>query len=762
MRYACILTIPQDSALEHVTPPISPIYVAPPQYDLLETDCAFNVPTLSDPVSPTGRQLEIIEGTLFKQDLVISPRHYVLTDRQGGLSDTCMAEETVKLKDIYSPLASLENSSPLFLPESEHSQLQGLKVGQPLTPKGPLIAVPKEVRFSEIIEELMFEVPQSHFNSPTNEAKFFEDMFGPAEKVAKRKLEKEMLVEADATARVDVPVMDFSKPDPPWKAFEIFEGQQISTNTTAIQKKYIRDVVGQNWQSIPKWTGSQKGDMMLRWLPFHKEEALLRAALKEKIEVDLALFIDNSPKQFVIDSSSLVWKPAGLMILRKEMEDEDDDELEPRHFQTNIPLDLASLVKKRKRELQTGPDSQNDCHSLVHSLGGVSPIFPRQTLPVGVITTSMNTVSTKQLERHGQTSRDLNMQKETKADQSEQKLGSLLGGPFSATNFLDNYLEIRGSKKSKYSNSSYFEARTAEDWDIQSSSMELQNPISHEAAQEGPVANLDSFPTPSIPIPRPKSSIIVASALVKNRTLFKNIEIHLPNVQLVERDFAAHNTIMWIEGSVARSPLPSPLDSEADFLISASTGIVITTIQKIKQKRLPGQKGKTAIRDRIERMCLRYEKLIILVSEGSNEKNSKGLDVSDCDAFSEFVGFTLGLGTSISVQLVVGGELVLSKWISSTIVRNQAAEPVNIVTEESYWEIFLRHAGMNTFAAQSIIDGLKPPENVDNIMPTKMGLFGLSAFVEMGGMQRTRRFDCTLGRTLIERVSGVIDEEWKI
>jgi hypothetical protein len=215
-------------------------------------------------------------------------------------------------------------------------------------------------------------------------------------------------------------------------------------------------------------------------------------------------------------------------------------------------------------------------------------------------------------------------------------------------------------------------------------------------------------------------------------------------------------------GSVTRSPVKSPLDSEADIIVSPSIGIVITTLQKIKQKPLPGQKTKAAIRERLEQVSTRYEKLVIYVSEGRADETTNGLDANDCAAYGSFAGFALGLNSSIIVQFVGGGEGALSKWLASTIAQNRVTGESSLLEEETHWELFLRRAGMNAFAAQAIMAELKEPDGVNALSPSKAGLFGLPAFVDMALEQRITRFGPLCGRGLIERVSTVIDADWRI
>jgi len=231
---------------------------------------------------------------------------------------------------------------------------------------------------------------------------------------------------------------------------------------------------------------------------------------------------------------------------------------------------------------------------------------------------------------------------------------------------------------------------------------------------------------------------------------------------LIERDFAAHNTTSWKPGSVSRSRVCSPLDSEADIIASPSTGIVITTLQKIKQKPLPGQAGISAIRERIEGISVRYEKLIVLVSEGREDEIAMGMDDKDCHSFTEFLGFCSGFETNILVQFVGGGRVMLTRWLASAITQHAVGEELEILPEETHWELFLRRAGLNAFAAQVIIAELKAPEGVNHRSASKAGMFGLTGFVELGRQQIIDKFGPICGTKLMARVSALIDRGWEV
>jgi hypothetical protein len=701
-------------------------------YEPSMSDPAFQLPILSDASSPTKYVLEVLKNKIFEQDVPTPLRKSTSTNLPGeSSSETYVGDNIVTLGDIYSPLASLENGGTPPSIEVQRMKREDLKVEEPLTPEMPQTA-PKSVHFSDIVEEMEL-YPSSAPNSPSYENKFFDEAFGDALKTANQRTEQERLIEADSTARVDVPVMDFSKPDPPWKAFEQHRG---SASLLSLQRLMIQELVGPQ----RPWCGTGQVATNLKWVPF--PASLARVALEEDVKENdptWEAFVKDSREDEVIDSSNLTWKSPGLKILNDE--DDDDDDIEPGKFLKDSNQDLSSLIKKRKMELDQSGNQE---------LETVRPHPSVMKGHVRDITPKLN-VSTS-------TGED--------ADQSYGEVFRLLGGAFSAANSIDNYLELRGTKKPKLMDSSYFKSgpqaipsvpnsRTPQDAAKVQTTIQL--PI-----RKSPVAKINRLPAPTVQSPSKETYIIASSTLLKHRSLIKNLEALLPKLALVERDFSAHNSTTWMPGSVTRSPVKSPLDSEADIIVSPSIGIVITTLQKIKQKPLPGQKAKAAIRERLEQVSTRYEKLVIYVSEGRADETTNGLDANDCAAYGSFAGFALGLNSSITVQFVGGGEGTLSKWLASTIAQNRVTGESSLLEEETHWELFLRRAGMNAFAAQAVMAELKEPDGVNALSPSKAGLFGLPAFVDMALEQRIARFGPLCGRRLIERVSTVIDADWRI
>ncbi|TAQ84227.1 hypothetical protein B7494_g7449 [Chlorociboria aeruginascens] len=625
-------TYKRSHALEHLTPPLSPLPLPPPSpYVPNSAEC--ELPILSDPPSLIGAELKAIEEEAFRNDIPTPARDLIYGTEKDSSNDS--PRDYISLGDIYSPLASL-NSATI---SSENAQLEDLKVEGPLTPLRPLPETPRTVHFSDSITK--FSPIAISELSQTN---FFEEAFGEAAEKAKQQSEQEKLLAADLTARVDEPTMDFSRPNPPWKKFH---EQRKPETLQELQKVFMRENIS---PALPRWKDTQKIEAKLPWVPFPSN--LAKVALEEETRETDRTWESMIKDDEIISTSELTWKPSGLRILNED--EDDDDETDAGTFERDGPLDMSYLLKRRRMEIEERETS-------------------------------------------------------TLTDMETQEVSESAPAPI---------------------------------------------PQSPE-----PITTL---PTPAFSAPSESTCIIVSSSFLKHRVLIRHLNTHIPKLVLFERDFTAHNTSEWNTNSITRSPIPSPLASEADLIISPSTGIILTTLQKIKQKPLPGQKSKVAIRARLEDVSTRYEKLIVLISESRPDGTTHLLMGNDSLSLAEFLGFAAGFETNITVHFVGGGEEVLSHWLASLIIYHRVPHDGNgqLLEDETHWELFLRRAGMNAFGAQAVLASLRAPEGVNAQGPSKSGLFGLTAFVEMGIEERVERFGGICGERVIRFVSAVVDGRW--
>ncbi|KAJ0275075.1 hypothetical protein COL940_009014 [Colletotrichum noveboracense] len=143
-----------------------------------------------------------------------------------------------------------------------------------------------------------------------------------------------------------------------------------------------------------------------------------------------------------------------------------------------------------------------------------------------------------------------------------------------------------------------------------------------------------------------------------------------------------------------------------------TTGIIITTILQVGQK-APLNSGQqlSKLRERVTKVAPRYQRLIIMVSESSSEEYVGSLGKSNVDSYNSFVGFASGVGIStdcvIRVIYIGGGPKTLETWtcalVSTYVKENIATARSMLMMDETEWEVFFRHVGLNVYAAQLII-----------------------------------------------------------
>ncbi|CAD6446271.1 bd2226db-fa51-4f9f-a1b8-80dc2ff12b0c [Sclerotinia trifoliorum] len=749
-----------------VTPPLSPMYVPPPDSPLPFLPSACEIPLLSDPESLTSLDLKKIEDEVFKEDLPALIRNKPEIQATLSTSDNQyiipgnLYSPPECIKTLYSISSSIENKRIV---------MENRKVEEILTPPKPFAESDcKSVHFSNVVETLLLSnKPQSGIPEPTIETKFLEEAFGKSGEQVKRRVEQERLV--DTRNRVNVPEMDFSIAGPPWKKASSCSVNAVDSTLQEIVEKISVD-------PFMGWPGLKNLHAKLSWVPFEHslgniaEESVGNEKTRESPVV-------RPEDDQVVTSSDLIWKRQGFRILRGDFDENDDDELEVGFLRKEVAT-TSSITGKRKSEMQDVDQRPKQARqSESHSHGDAK--------------TSFRSFITPEIRNK------LNMEPASKKARStaEDQI-SFSGGIFSMKNALNNFLEIRGVQRPKPTETSpFFAPNVASSASPASPNQATSN--NETSVQQTPIPRTHSpVPTPTIIAPSTPIYIILSSAIFKNRPLIRSLQTLLPTLQICERDFSAHNTTTWNPNSVARSPVTSTLTHEADIIISPTTGLILTTLQHIRQKPLPGHKTVVPIRDRLLKVSPRYENLIILAASTSSE-----LGDSDCIAWADFIGFTLTLPASTMVQYIPidatnPNDQTMAKCISHLIIQNALQSPsppspppsssppsnpsppssfpspltITLLDQESYWELWLRRAGMNAYAAQATIIQLKEPEPRCTIgeegyenemrMISERGPYGLTLFVGMSGEERLARLGWLVGRGVLGRVGEVVDRVW--
>jgi hypothetical protein len=528
-------------------------------------------------------------------------------------------------------------------------------------------------------------------------------------------IEQEKLEPLDATIRVTPPVLDFSVAEPDWCKL----GDPL-----AIFKSILRDC-NVDFGCV-RWSKKLVDETRMNWRIWTADNP--RPAVEQPISdtILLAAYLEQSDSASIPTSSNYVHKKPGLAILR-DNGDDDDEELEPRTApgQHAAPKsDWTTLLKKRKLS-HHHDDIMNKGKDRVFN--STCTLLPPGNLLV-------------------------------------QEEGS-------AATLLENYLEMHVPKKSKLEHSPFFKTTTS--LSVQRARLSEKNcDISGTAETDStmPAANFDvpdlqtgqRMVCPEIPHLNGGIKMIVAVHLP--RRFITHVTRLLPGLEMVDRDFNAHNATEWVPGSVGRIEISSTLADEADLIPSPSTGIILTTLIKVRQKQIPGAKRKTAhLSARVEGIAARYERLVILVSEDNKlDEGANAMSATDAAALSGFQAFCAALPAEIMVLYIGGGIETLAKWTAAIAVRYASGSQHLqhfLTEEETHWELFLRRAGMNAYAAQVVIGMLRTPDLKSWV--NHGPVYGLPRFVKMAHEERCAVFEVVLGgRRVLTRVGRIVDASW--
>lgn len=545
---------------------------------------------------------------------------------------------------------------------------------------------------------------------------FFGSTIAPIATSAERSIEQEQLMEADTTWRVEVPVMDYSKPTPQWDS-------HYSSSLEVLKMLQIHEIIE------PKkhlWKSSGKAERELSWVPFPATLA----------EVGIGDITDNGTTSGFLEhsdhlnSEDLVWKREGLRIL-DDLQDSDEEDLEEGTFPSGD--DLLSLVRKRRSLIDEGSELKlysNSPKRLQQANGSRSKALDEER--------PSRTISPKSRLLRS----DSGAQAQANSRVPEQTHAAALGA-------LDSFICMRNGTSGPLAGASLNFFGTSQQATLQdpSSFVGPSSPQNTGAREKRSTVEKNIvLPSPTIQTQEDNRQFMMSTAFLSHRGLVHRMLELYPTADVIERDF-------HLQSPAEKSP-DDTFNHDADIIVSPSTGLLLTTLQKIKQRALPGRASRSEVRDRIAVTAPRYEQLMILVRY--DQSHGDDTTQNDCEALAEFVGFCSSISsTEILVKLIAGDEDHLAKWITALMVEHSRPDLHDLlVLEETPWELFLRHAGLNAFAAQMILNVIQASNTV-SIQDA------LSAFVGMGFDEKLARFERMLGgRRALTRTHHILGAHW--
>jgi hypothetical protein len=254
---------------------------------------------------------------------------------------------------------------------------------------------------------------------------------------------------------------------------------------------------------------------------------------------------------------------------------------------------------------------------------------------------------------------------------------------------------------------------------------------------------------PFLPTPMPPRTLVLSLTISgERRSLVKEISRLSSMTEYIERDFTRGMSSQTSEAD------------EADLILAPGHGLMLTELQRLMQKSLPGQVTRNVVRERVVQLARRYERLIIMVHENRSSNQQRTLDDRECRELVSLMNFCAAQNHDIQVMYIPGDESALATWIVSSMVRFGFDDPdVQLLHDESSWELFLRKSGMDAFAAQVVLSKMKVPDS----MPASSNNqhYGLPGFVMMDEAQRLKKFGALFGgEKVLKKVSMAIDGSW--
>ncbi|KAK6007417.1 hypothetical protein QM012_004231 [Aureobasidium pullulans] len=540
---------------------------------------------------------------------------------------------------------------------------------------------------------------------------FLEQVIEPGARSALLAIDREQLSQVDSMLRVEVPVIDQKSPLPPW---EVFARKQLGCQSELeAQQQLITMLKRETIRPREQWPRVGRIDATMScWRPF---DMRLGDLPEEEIECD---FLNSFNSEKPQDTTS-GWKLDGLRVL--DPREDDDEEIDTTDMSVALEnLDLAGglreLVAPSKKE-------------------GHNPAAPLQTRLAFFSTAKTNEDQKPPLQPHSNSTTTQPPAHST----------------FSASNSLDRFMQISTGKKTCVEKPGLHTQAVVKTFDTPT-----KFPSDHAGIQadSGEALSCNPLHGPSLPTPVPPRTFVLSSTMFERRTLVKEIERLTSMTEYIERDFTSARGLSGISSQTSEA-------DEADIIIAPGHGIMLTTLQKIMQKSLPGGVVRNVTRERIVQLARRYECLIVMVHEDRSSDQQHPLDNRESGELLSLINFCAAQNHDIQVMYIPGDEPALATWIVASMIRFGLDDPeMQLLQDETSWELFLRKAGMDAFAAQAVLFKLR----VLDPMPvtSRKQYYGLPAFVIMDDAERLRKFGTLFGgEKILRKVSMAIDGGWK-
>lgn len=528
----------------------------------------------------------------------------------------------------------------------------------------------------------------------------------------KRDLAERQMEPENLNRPLEVPMLDEVKPAAP--------------DMTISSQQFLQKMIERHLKhTVRSFSKGAEGAVEERPSPSGLSKPFIEESIKQPAQYKEWI----SEPAFAIRTEDLLWGPDELRILSVDGES-DEEELEVDSSLQDQPVQETQLPKKRLIEDLPGTFCDRQTHHLSIPEPGLG------TSAFGCLAGFMHTRNAYKKRRLDADGTPTEATQATEA--TETKDGSAVGS----------------GKKSMCS---------------------IQVPAS---PTDTPFINFPTLSAPHVPNVTSSRTIVVSSGLLKSHwRLTQTLETHPdPPLVIIYRDLG----------------IGDGTDATPDIIITPTIAALLTSLQATTQRSLPGQGStRSHIFDHIHDVSRLYEKLFVLTALPPADTSPLQSTVT-CAQISNLYAFCASLSqTDAVVQPILipsppsikptlpitsGSKPAepLYQWTYALICKH-ALDPtctpnlnITLLAEETLWELFLRKAGMNPFAAQVVLGMLKKsketPQRQRQTQEQRQGkradLWGLRAFVQMRRDERLGMFADVVGRGPIERVSDVLDAPW--
>ena len=684
-----------------VSPPLMPMFLKPQSSDLEQLG---NLEPLEIEVDNFRNELHGLNATIFRRDsLSLNP---VSLGRENP--DVPTIDE---LLDVYPALKYIKEQPKN--PVVDWKKGSQFKIPAQLTPPNSVRRGALGQKLDGSFMEIQLDMPDPEEISDKDIDSYFREMEPFVAKVNDA-IKHEPFNERRLVRKIEQPSLVFEKPAGPWEA---------SNTDNKELKEYLDDCflaeIQKDYVSRYPWPITVEEEKALTWVPWAPYEfSMKKVDQRFEIEVDEALLRAMLAPPEPLDLRTLLRENAAE---RLSNESDSGDELELGNFPN--PNGLSMLTKKRKLLLS---------EKVTQKASGIPSRSDQKRYEVPVA-----------VEAHFST------------------LGlDLLDDPANAIKRLKLGYGFSESVMPTEPCMPLIQDKTWMDAaeDESSPGPMLQTPDHQQGG------SAETIHEQHICLRLKPASFVVSTIITKQRRFFRRISQAYPSAVFIERDFNPMAAEVQQKNTEAYSDVTDG-GFEADLVLSPTTGLLLTSVQRLQQRPLPGQNRLPQLHARLVNIASRYECLYLLVTHSRpNRTSDPPLDSSAALAISETMSFTQSpyfqdLQTNICVIPCFGEEQDLIQWIVCLMDKHSVQlHGIALTQEETLWEVWLRRAGLNPFAAQValLVSASSPASERQPRNPA----LALPIFVAMDHLERMSRFSSILGKNILHRFNIALSILW--